>query len=446
MISILLLLLMNSIITNPFNYTVIDVPTIDMDGDVRACHYVKCSDDSSSTLKSCRGLVYNGNTLILRAFPYTEEYTLEKMSKMRKEIINTILSDQGFSVPNSGEIDVSTTTRFFEAHEGTMLRVFYTADKWYVSTQKKLDASRSRWGSKETFGEKFERALGAYVSRSEAQTNLDCLLKTLDPLKQYIFLLRTEADNRIVCMSAPGEHTVYHIATLTASGKETYCDVMDLDDNIGLPKPKEHSFSSIDTAFDFVEDSGYDTIQGLMVMANSTDATDLRHVKLINSRYDYYQKVRCNSASIKFRYLEARNDTEMVEDLIYLYPEYEMEFIKYERALRDVATLIFRAYKTRYIYKEHIVVGQDEYRIMKECHAWHHANRSTNRISYEGVKQMLDNQSAPSLNRMIKRILAPKEPRESADYTLPTDPTGLKAMISEGPFIIRQPRNIRVNE
>src|SRR6185295_16739806 len=71
----------------------------------------------------------------------------------------------------------------FLAKEGTVLRVFWDSDQWFISTHQKIDAHNSRW-SGGTFGSMFD----------ELRTfNFDNLNKDWC----YVFLLRHEK-NKII--------------------------------------------------------------------------------------------------------------------------------------------------------------------------------------------------------------------------------------------------------
>src|SRR3990167_1636412 len=82
--------------------------------------YEECTNDSSEDLKNCRGVVFENEKLVLQAFPYTEE--------------------QSYS-----SYQPSSEGKCFYSMEGTLLRLFCHNSKWYLSTNKKLDAWRSRW-------------------------------------------------------------------------------------------------------------------------------------------------------------------------------------------------------------------------------------------------------------------------------------------------------------
>jgi hypothetical protein len=103
--------------------------------------YDTCDDNDDELVKSCRGIAFSGEELIFKGFPYTYEYTQKK----NHDAINNLLSNNLCSI--------------YDSFEGTLLRMFCYNNKWYLSTNRKLDANKSKWGSKTTFGEYFKQAL-----------------------------------------------------------------------------------------------------------------------------------------------------------------------------------------------------------------------------------------------------------------------------------------------
>ena len=96
--------------------------------------YVNCQKTDSSLLQQCRGVVFDKDKLVLKTFPYTIELS-EATDK--QEITNNI---------NLSECEV------YDSFEGSIIKMFYYSGKWFVSTNRKLDAFRSKWASRESFG------------------------------------------------------------------------------------------------------------------------------------------------------------------------------------------------------------------------------------------------------------------------------------------------------
>lgn len=343
--------------------------------------YVKCSEEDNELIKECRGVVFHGDKLIMKAFAYTTEYNHTEVDNIRKKI---------------GDLK---NWKFFEAHEGTLLRVFNFNGKWYVSTHRKLDAFRSKWASRESFGTAFTSALSSEEEVNEKFKNglpkgdniLERFQSTLDINKQYMFLIRNNKNNRIVC-DPPDRPTVYHVGTFV-DGK------LVMNDNVNIPFPNELNFDSIDKLISHVNTSSYRLLQGVIGFTS-----DNKQLKIVHEDYQDLFRARGNEPSIKFRYLQVRMNRRYVNMLYYLYPDMVDIFDEYENTLYDIARNIYRAYVQRFIKKRYVTVPREEFAIIRECHSWHLSNRTENRISLNQVFKVMNQQSPTHLNHMMRRF------------------------------------------
>lgn len=347
--------------------------------------YISCDLTDSDSIKKSRGLVYNGDKLVLKSFPYTPEYNCLDIEGVKKAF----------------ETDFDKYS-FYDAYEGALIRVFNFASKWYVSTHKKFDAFTSKWASKKSFGDSFQDALeyldktnDKFLPQTESRV-LDRFYSILDPAKQYMFLVMNTDDNRIVCNTPPNP-TFYLVGTFvdnvlveteTELGKGLGC----------ILRPKKHQFSKIDDLLEYVKATDHTMIQGVVVFAPNN-----KQFKILNDTYSNLFKVRGNEPSIKYRYIQVRNDPSMVESLKSLYPTASESFEKYENTLKNVAVDIHKAYIKRYIKKEFTTVSQEQFKVMKDCHNWHSMDRIHNKVFLEKILEMLNNQTPTAINHMIKQ-------------------------------------------
>ena len=343
--------------------------------------YVNCDDNSNEIVKNSRGLVYVGDNLIMKAYSYTPEYTIDD-----KNLITNKLVKENYV--------------FYDSHEGCLLRLFNYDGKWYNSTHKKLDSFKSRWSSKETFGEMFVKGLESIYNNPESELrkrlgdNIEnvylAFLSTLNPEYQYMFIVKNNTENRIVCNS---ESMIYHVGTFRVFTFELLFDV-----NICIPIPNRHYFKCVDELLNYVETVGHSYIQGVVILDEKGAV-----MKVLNKTYKELLSARGNQSSICFRYLQVRNvDKKNVEMLVYLYPEYKEKFQKYEEILYEVAKNIHFAYVKRFIKKQYVKLPKEEFEVMRLCHSWHLSDRESNKISFNKVLEELNNQPATRLNKMIK--------------------------------------------
>lgn len=369
----------------------------DEDSKVDMFCYVKCSEDDNELLKQCRGVVFSGNDLVMKAFPYTSEFNHTELNE-----INTAL----------GEFN---DWSFYEAHEGACARMFHHSGKWFVSTHRKLNAFRSKWASRESFGTSFKNALTAEEEHNpefkailpEGDNILERFQSTLDVSKQYMFLIRNTKDNRIVC-NAPERPTVYHVGTFVDG-------VLVMTENVGLPIPTKLTFLNIDELQAHVEKVSYRDLQGIISFTSEN-----KQVKIIHKDYQDLFRARGNEPSIKFRYLQIRMNRRFVNMLYHLYPDMAETFDEYENTLFDIARSIYRAYVQRFIKKRYVTVPREEFAVIRECHSWHLTDRTENRISLDQVVRVMNQQSPTHLNHMIRRFkLEQTRQNDQTDLTRP---------------------------
>jgi len=343
--------------------------------------YTKCQNGDSSFLKKCRGLVYNGHELVLKSFPYTVEYT-DKDSEKLQSIFNDMKN-----------------WSFFPSFEGALIRVFYFRGKWFLSTHRKLDAFRSRWSSSKSFGEIFIDAIDTErdistkfrerLDRFDSNI-LNNFYSSLDKRYKYMFLLLNTSENRIVCY--PDQTKILHVGTFLED------DTFSFDVDCGIPSPKRLHFENLNYLLSFVSEVNISKIQGVICFSQSGE-----QIKIVNQRYMELFKARGNEPSVKFRYLQVRRDNNMRSLLYSLYPEHVNTFDNYENIIEKIAVSIYNAYVDRFIRKEYVVVGREEYAVVSECHSWYLSDRAHNKICLDKVREVLNRQNPVNLNTMIRR-------------------------------------------
>ena len=293
--------------------------------------------------------------------------------------------------------------KFFDSHEGTLVRMFFYNNKWYVTTHRKLDAYKSKWASRESFGEQFQKCINYELENNEKLKelvseyndleNMEKFKKILNEEKQYMFLLLNTETNRIVCQ--PLEYPkMFHVGTMTKDSEN-----INYEDEFCIEKPRKHSFENINDLLDYCSKVDISKIQGVICFKGNMT------YKILNEFYDDFFKVRGNEPSIKFRYLQIRNDIESANKLRYLYYDYNRQFDIYEDTLYEIATEIYNAYVDRFIKRQFVTVPSENFRVIKRCHELYKEDRLNNKIKFNTVINILNEQTPTSLNVMIKRKL-----------------------------------------
>ena len=328
--------------------------------------YDNCDNNSLNDLKLVRGLIYKNNKPFIKSFGYTPEYT-----------INTIPDDVKQTITNNFQ-----NLRFFYSLEGTLLRLYWNDinDKWYISTHKKLNARNSRWGSTKTYGEIIDSILPKDFYNS---LNKDYC---------YLLILTPNEDNRIVCNTYLNQ--LFHVGTFDKDFNLSY------DFDISIQKPVEVGFGSY---FDLCEHLSNSTFpyyshQGIIICNDQTQT----NIKLINNIYNEFKKIRGNTPSVLFRYLELRNDQNDISNLKMMFPTHIDKFNYYEELIHTISRKLFNEYMLRYVKHQFKEVTSFEHFILKQAHSWHHENKIENKMSKDKIYEIINKQSPSLINSLIK--------------------------------------------
>jgi hypothetical protein len=337
----------------------------DVDGKLENYSYEDCNDNSDDIIKNSRGLIYKNNIPFVKAFGYTPVYTTKTIDEDTINSLNTNIR----------------TLRCFYSLEGTLLRLYYNDinDKWYISTHNKIDATKSRWGSKYTYGQLFKNAIPPNF------------YENLDKSYVYMLILTPNEDNRIVCNTFL--NNLFHVATYDSSFNISY------DFNINIQKPPEIHVASYEELVSIVDDNSFscNTYQGIIVCNPETQS----NIKIYNETYNKLKDVRGNTSSIMFRYLQLRTSPEM-SNLSTLFPDFVSKFLDYEIYIELICKKLFNLYMNRYIHKQYTQLPPPEHHIIKLAHAWHKEDKLNNKMSIEKITEIVDKQDAPVINSLIK--------------------------------------------
>jgi hypothetical protein len=345
--------------------------------------YTTCDDDTKEQIiKRCRGLIFDGDNLVMEAFPYTSI-----IKKDKKELISELNEKLKDCV-------------CFESLEGTLIRMFYFRDRWFMSTNRKLDVYKSKWSYNETFGVLFEKSLNFMynedravrdaLDKGEGESLLSKLQSLLDKENHYMFLLQSCRENRIVCdVSNP---KIFHSGTFKKG-------TLYLDDIIPIPYSIRHRFENIDKIFEFVKNQDIKSVQGIIIF----DTKNNLQYKVENDEYSNLSNLRGNEPSIKFRYIQLRIDSDKLSIFKNLYSEYIPKFEEYENRIYEICQKIYKAYVTRFIKREYIQVPKEEFYVLSKAHKWHLENKDNNKVDLNKIISIFNTEYASNINRMVKR-------------------------------------------
>lgn len=200
------------------------------------------------------------------------------------------------------------TARVQEKVDGSLIKLWWYKDKWYVSTNSMIDAKKAYINNNKSpyknFHELFEEGFKRYRN----------ILNELDRDCTYMFELISPYNKIVV----PYENIdIVHIGTRNNITLE------ELDIDIGIPKPKEYKFNSLEDCIEMSKKLPYDN-EGYVVVDSKW-----RRVKIKSPAYVSVHRLINNELTDE-RVLDLIKENEHEEFLVY-FPEYKERFNSIER-------------------------------------------------------------------------------------------------------------------
>lgn len=225
-----------------------------------------------------------------------------------------------------------------KAIEGTIVRLFFGDDRWYISTHNRLDGRESRW-SGITFGELFDRLWG--------EEDYD---KFMDRDKCYIFLISCP-ENRMVCKT---KDTLLLVSVLKREeGSMIYSDLRlkETHPSVSIQEQELCNRSSVvEKVLKYVDNIGWENYTGILVRTAHSDFRDVRCVKVVNELHRERKEARGCDPDVRARYLylTSRGMTKEIRLLEEMFPEYESSFLKIKNGYKRLLEYLSSCYQTRY--------------------------------------------------------------------------------------------------
>jgi hypothetical protein len=254
------------------------------------------------------------------------------------------------------EIDENSDVEFdfssciiLPSFEGTLIRVFFSDGKWFTSTNRKLNAFKSKWAAKhETFGQRFQKAM--FVTDDEM---LETKYEKLGRDKQHMFFLRASPEERIVC-DAPNDPTVLFVGSFDPIEP----NLSSITENCLLDIEKNEPIQTIhsnEELFDFVRNSNCKQTQGLLVFVPETN----KIYKILSKQYHHLSTVRGGVPSLKFRYMMLRS-SDNLHEFLDLYPQMNEEKEIIEEQIYSACKRLHQVYCKIYVYRNYEIKLQPE--------------------------------------------------------------------------------------
>ena len=237
------------------------------------------SDFSNPVVQECRGIILRERDFVPVCVPFFKFFNANE--------------------PNAHAIDWSTA-RVQEKIDGSIIKVWYDAGAWRVSTNGTIDAAKATLENSmcayKNFGELFEVA--------RAGVALD--FAALDPDCTYMFELVSPFNKTIIYYA---DIAIFHIGT---RNNRTFVEV---SAEIGVAKPKTFALNSLEDCTRAAAKLPFNEEGYVVVDANA------RRVKIKSPEYVRVHRLGNNGVITVARVIEIIRQNEQAEFLTY-YPEY----------------------------------------------------------------------------------------------------------------------------
>ena len=357
-----------------------DIVVVDENEVLKLYSYKSCSNEDDDEKKGQRGIIKDLNgDVVTTSLPYTNEY-----------VYDDSCNHPCFITSDNQPSDYL----IYPSIEGTIIRVFWYQDQWYISTNRKLDAFKSYWSSHLSFGQLFVNEIFMIYN----ETTIEAFMNRLQKEYVYFFLLRPTIESRIVCEIDNTKPSLYFIGYLT---KENLNGNLNYDSDVlsEISRMEEIHFETWDDVLNYVKDINIWESQGVILFERERN----KQIKILNGRYKYMWSIRNNNPNLYLRYLEIRSDNNKMEDFFKLYPKFISIADKIENKIFEISKYIHEAYIQRYIQKKYLSLPKQEYMILKKAHEWHNVDKNHNRIYRTKILQLLNEEQPIYIYQMIKR-------------------------------------------
>ena len=338
-------------------------------------HYEDGTTDEA--LLDVRGIVKDREHVVCKSFGYSPEVLASDSEGIEKHIA-PLMKSEGVKV--------------FKSYEGTLLRVWQYNGRWFISTHRKLDAFRSKWGhDNASYGELFLRAILPIVKDKKKITSwadeasdeeqpeqsttssiekpnldkfsgkdaFDRYCASLNPEVVYVFCLTTFSENRVVCKSDASVPSLFCVGTFDRTNEFKFTP--NRPETL-VASPEEIALLSLDEVVAYTKSIDPLSFQGCIVMT-----PEGKSAKITNPENDRLMKLRGNVPNVIHRYVQLRW-TSSIQEYKELYPEHQAKFDDWERIYKHICHNVLRKYIERHINKRMAILPPEQKPIMEGVH------------------------------------------------------------------------------
>ncbi|QIH04935.1 Immediate early protein ICP-46 [Dasineura jujubifolia toursvirus 2a] len=359
-----------------------------------------CSDSppNNNIEGMVRGHVFYGDKLVFKSSPYPEEVIIKSGEKSGE--CDEYENKNNYKTLNDIDFSNAVCTPLCE---GTVIRMFYYGEQWYITTHRKLNAFRSKWGD-DSFGDIFEGSVLNVLGM-----DLESFKNILDKEKGYSFLIGTTETTRVVT----DPFVVLYLIGMTdkngkdinlyASEKSTLNEMNINQKLIDIIIPRIFFNNQYDL-IDFVQELKYPYEYIIGVYIKTSDNVNL---KVINEEYNDLSKLRHNLPSIMFAYLHNVFDEKKNALFRKIYASHKSQFDFYDSEIKEIAVDLYKKYLFKYVptykgFKNNFEeLSEQEFNVLKLIHNLYKNTRVN--IKLEDVSELLKTVNVSTINRIISQ-------------------------------------------
>jgi hypothetical protein len=377
---------LNSPIASPEVLKVLDVPQnlapfirlIDSLDGLDLYHFISTVELSNKDTSVCdiraitsvNGTILESgtNAVVCSGFPFIPEISVDDISTL--------------------DIQGDTAIRYTYAIEGTTLRAFWYANKWFLSTHRRISGRGGRWGGDLTFGEAFDDAFKGH-SFDELDKSYVYSMVVSHPAIQLIWQVPEPKITIVNVWHVPTQKCLPYLGELFKQESFVVNDVNELRQVVVDARPR------------------YDQC-GVVV----TDPSGKWPVKIVTPVYLLFKEARGTEPTLESRFfhlrypspLEAKTiqDRRLLEVFSQLFsrvvttsPENSGYLetpgeLQLHQKMWELSGRLHTAYVNRYVKKIITTLPKENFVTLQNIHKWHCLDRSRNIVTRDVVRANLE--------------------------------------------------------
>ncbi len=253
---------------------------VDQQLDLKLYHLEQVDNESSEIEHARRGLIVEGDQLLVKTFPFVRELTIghEQYENWVQEFL--------------------PATMIFKSYEGSLIRLWNRPGEldWRISTVRKIDAKMSRWNAGLSFADRFIESLELQTKKTFSD-----FCNGLNPEHIYTFWLTTDVQTKSIC-DQKAQH-LYSLGSFDRSSEFEYnfCSFR------GVPYPpriEKPIINPADLAL-ALSDPHNAELQNLEIQGYTILSLTGKMIKVSSDAYQKQYAIRGRKVSNKFvKYIE----------------------------------------------------------------------------------------------------------------------------------------------